>query len=256
MKTNKQPDRVSMSGETLDRAEAAAQVLAEGERLLSFLRNNSGTVSGAAADERNVAFAALARKVAAAAGGLPELKVPVLELISTSKQRVLNGVSLLLVAAALEKLRVACNAVRGEKKAPEDEILLTTSASKVKTWDVVAKDPAMSPRKGSAGGSVSPRPSAHDSSPGVSPRPLGAASTSPRMQKQSVPAISAPPPEKLAPSRGHARISQAALESGRVQVVARDAPASGLDLQDVEKLFGEDVSFESMMAKSPRKKSE
>jgi hypothetical protein len=248
-----------MSDETLDRAEAAAQVLAEGERLLSFLRNNSGTVSGAAADERNVAFAALARKVAAAAGGLPELKAPVLELISTSKQRVLNGVLLSLVATALEKLRVACNAVHGEKKAPvattEDEVL-TTSASKVKTWDVVAKDPAMSPRKGSAGGSVSPRPSAHDSSPGVSPRPLGAASTSPRMQKQTPPAISVPPPEKLAPSRGHARISQAAIDSGRVQVVARDAPPSGLDLHDVEKLFGEEVSFDSMMAKSPRKKSE
>ncbi len=51
------------------------------------------------------------------------------------------------------------------------------------------------------------------------------------------------------PSRGPAGVALA----GRVQVVAKDAPGSGMGLEEVEKLFGEEVSFESMIAKSPRK---
>ena len=233
----------------MDKSEAAALVQTEGERLLSFLRNNSGALTGAAAEERAHAFAAQARKLAAAASGVPELKAPVLEVIQMGKECLLHGVTLSLVASAMDKLKAACGALLSEKKpAPDKREEADDSSSKVQTWGQVSKDPAMSPRRGgSSSGVVSPRPSVHDSAPGVSPRPLPAVGgTSPRPLRQAPGSSS----EKLPQSRGPAGVSQAAVATGRVQVVAAKGPAS-MDLDDVEKLFGEEVSFESTMAKSP-----
>ncbi len=200
-----------------------AAVLSEGERLLSFMRNNSGPLTGVAADNRLRDFATLARQLAAAAGGHPELKTPVLDVIRSGKECLQQGVSVSLVASSVEKLKAACNALpQGAETGASGD----AGGSRVKTWEQVAAKESISPR------STSPR-----SVTGMSPRPLR---PGPGTYSSS---------DKLPSARGPAAASAAVVSN-----VARRPSSTQLDLNQVEALFGEEVTFESVLAKSPRKR--